>query len=122
MMGYYKKRFLAEAFGVLLLAAITFGAIALLLCTHWNTGDKTYTGYIYSVEESLGEITAHVRFSEYAGEDSQPSFCISKNDETMVRELSGSGKKVKVLIPSGFAIAAPWACPIPAQIEVIEGE
>ncbi len=113
------KKFLtifASMVAILSITIINF----LLMCTHWNTGDKTYTGYIYSVTESLGETEAHLRFSEYAGEDSQPSFCLAKDDIGMARELAGSGKKVKVYIPSGFAIALPWECPIPPQIELIE--
>lgn len=34
----------------------------------------------------------------------------------------GSGKKVKVLVPKGFAFASPWARPMPAQIEIMDGE
>ena len=93
-----------------------------LVCLHWNGGDKTYTGYIYSVTESFRKTEAHLRFSEYAGEDSQPSFCIADSDIDMIRNLAGSGKKVKVFIPAGFAIDLPWKCPIPAQVEVMEEE
>lgn len=107
---------------VFLVFTIPLALISLSSCVHWNSGDKTYSGYIYSVTKSLGETTAHLRFSEYAGEDSQPSFCIAEEDIETVRGLAGSGKKVKVFIPADFAIALPWACPIPAQIEIMEEE
>ena len=89
-------------------------------CVNWSTGEKTYTGYIYSAEDEWGDSTeGHLRFSENAGEDVQPAFCVKKNDGQKIKELAGSGKKVRVTVPTGFAFTAPWNCPIPANVEVI---
>lgn len=77
------------------LGAIAFvgGAVTSLLCLHWNIG-----------------------------EDNQPAFCIADADKDKVRGLAGSGKRVKVLVPKGFVFASPWSCPMPAQIEIMDGE
>lgn len=82
-----------------------------------NFGENIYTGYIYSAEDSIAKTTGHLRFSENAGMDEQPSFCVNKEDGQQLKELAGSGKKVRVIIPSGFVITAPWACAFPATIE-----
>lgn len=103
----------------LLVLAIT-AMVSLLFFIQWNTGEDIYTGYIYSTEDFFGKTSAHIRFSENAGADSQPSFCVSAEDAQMVKELSGSGIKVKVTIPAGFSIAPPWICAIPAKVEVME--
>ena len=86
-----------------------------------NFGEQTLTGYIYSAEDDIGDKTVgHIRFSENAGEDSQPSFCVKKEDGEEIKELAGSGKKVRVVIPTGFAIDYTWNCAIPATVEVME--
>lgn len=84
-----------------------------------NTGDKQYTGYIYSAEDYIAKTTGNIRFSENAGADEQPSFCVDKQDGQQLKDLAGSGKKVKVTIPARFSIIAPWACAFPAKIEEI---
>lgn len=95
--------------------------ICICSCFQLNTGDKQYTGYIYSAEDGIAETVGHLRFSENAGYDEQPSFCVDKKDGAQVKELAGSGKKVRVTIPAGFTVAFPWVCGIPAQIEEIDG-
>ena len=116
-------------FGSILIAFGMVGlltAVALLLifgccCIRWSTGEKIYTGYIYSADDQLGDSTVgHIRFSEYAVEDEQPSFCVKKENGQQIKELAGSGKKVRVTVSTGFAIAVPWNCPIPATVEVVE--
>lgn len=104
--------------GILIIATIlvSFG----ILCFHLNTGEKQYTGYIYSAEDGIAETVGHLRFSETAGMDEQPSFCVDKRDGKQIKDLAGTGKKVKVIVPAGFAIAFPWNCPIPASIELME--
>lgn len=104
-----------------LLTIVVCGFIATLYCLQISVGEQTLTGYIYSVEDDLGNKTrGHLRFSENAGEDSQPSFCVQKADGHILKELAGSGKKVRVEIPAGFAFAPFWDCAIPAQVEVME--
>ena len=106
--------------GILIIATILlfFG----ILCFHLNTGEKQYTGYIYSAEDGIATTVGRLRFSETAGMDEQPSFCVDKRDGKQVKDLAGSGKKVKVIVPAGFALAFPWTCPIPASIELMEVE
>lgn len=103
--------------------AIPILAICICSLCELNTGEKVYTGYIYSVEDSFNKTVGHIRFSEYAGEDAQPSFCASKNSETAkrIKELAGSGKKVKVKVPSGFAINM-WYGQCQIEAEIIEEE
>lgn len=103
--------------------AIVFGSIGLACCTQWSVGEQTLTGYIYSAGDGMGnKTTGHLRFSETAGEDSQPSFCVQKKDGHILKELAGSGKKVRVKIPVGFTLAPLWDCAIPATVEVMEEE
>lgn len=106
-----------------ILGAILIPIILICICSCFqlNTGEKQYTGYIYSAEDGIAETIGHLRFSENAGYDKQPSFCVDKKDGAQVKELAGSGKKVRVTVPAGFAVAFPWVCGIPAQIEEIDG-
>lgn len=99
--------------GVLILLATIFGATFI----NWNTGEKQYTGYIYSAEDDISKTIGHLRFSENAGMDEQPSFCVNIEDGQQVKDLAGSGKKVRVTVPKGFKLVAPWACAFPAHIE-----
>lgn len=103
--------------------AILIFAIGICSLCELNTGEKVYTGYIYSAGDSFNKTVGHIRFSEYAGEDAQPSFCASKNSETAkrIKELAGSGKKVKVRVPSGFAINM-WYGQCQIEAEIIEEE
>lgn len=96
---------------------VVFGAVHL----NWNLGERQYTGYIYSAEDGIAETVGHLRFSENAGMDEQPSFCVDKEDGQIIKDLAGSGKKVKVIVPAGFKIIAPWACAFPANIELMGG-
>jgi len=64
--------------------------------------NDTLTGYIYSKDSKWGVTNYHIRFSETAGEDVQPSFC-ANSDTQNARDLDavvGTGKKVTVNIPS----------------------
>ena len=74
--------------------------IAILTCLRWQIGTDVMTGYIYSVEEQFGRGTVHIRLGENAGADSQEPFCVRGENLEKAKELAGSGKKVKVTIPS----------------------
>jgi len=106
------------------ISVVLLGALVLLLVVsghvHINTGEDIYTGYIYSAQDGIAKTVGHLRFSESAGMDEQPSFCVNKEDGYQLKQLAGSGKKVRVTRPAGFAIAAPWACTFPASIEILE--
>ena len=96
-----------------------FLIMSLSLC-QWNTGEKVYTGYIYSVGDTLNKTVGHIRFSENAGEDSQPSFCAVKGSEDAqkIKELAGTGKKVKIAVPEGLSIQMWYGqCGLPASVE-----
>jgi len=101
---------------ILILAAI------LIPVTHfaWNTGEDIYTGYIYSTETFFDRTNVHIRFSETAGEDTQPSFCVAEEDKEFVQSLAGSGKKVRVTVPAGIVWKFFTSCQIPAHIEVAD--
>lgn len=108
---------------------VSFGVVVLLIlggfllcCLQLNTGEKQYTGYIYSAEDGIAATVGHLRFSENAGMDEQPSFCVDKKDGQQIKDLAGSGKKVKVTVPAGFTIAWPWVCGIPANVEIMEAK
>ena len=89
----------------------------------FNTGEKTYTGYIYSAEDSWDRIVGHIRFSEYAGKDEQPEFCAIKgsSEAKKIKDLAGSGKKVRVSVPAGLHIQMWYGqCGLPATIEEMD--
>lgn len=93
-----------------------FGVIwflTFLMALNWSWSTDTLTGYIYSADSRAGYITGHIRFSEQAGQDVQPSFCVKADSEPgkQIRELAGSGQKVRVNIPPYFYFANnPFAC------------
>lgn len=94
--------------------------LAVLFGMDINLGEKVYTGYIYSASDIVNKTSVEIRFSEYAGEDSQPSFCVKKEDGSFLKELAGSGTKVRVVIPEGFKINDFWNCGLPAKVEILE--
>ena len=94
-----------------------FVFIAIVGCLHLNTGEKQYTGYIYSAEDTLFTTVGHLRFSENAGMDEQPAFCVDKANGQKIKDLAGTGKKVKVTVPAGFKVVLPNFCAFPAEIE-----
>ena len=107
---YHPVAFVSGAIlAVFVVVSIVYGA-------RWNPGEKVYTGYIYAAEDGLLSTTGHIRFSQNAGEDVQPSFCVRKRNGNNIKKYVGADKKVVVTIPSGFAISFPWDCPIEAQV------
>lgn len=106
-------------FMAIILGLFVIGGFGIVF-VRFNPGEDIYTGYIYSAEDGIAQTTGHLRFSENAGMDEQPSFCMDKKDGQRLKELAGSGKKVRVTVPAGFAIKAPWVCAFPAIIEEME--
>lgn len=97
---------LVVVFGVLAL-------ISLLGSVNWRFGSQQLTGYIYSYSNRAGYTTAHIRFSQNAGTDSQPEFCVAANSDAgrAIQKYTGSNTKVDVNIPSYFYLANnPFAC------------
>lgn len=89
------------------------GFVCLLLAINIQWGTQNLAGYIYSNEDRGGYTKGHIRFSENAGADEQPSFCAPSNSEAAkkIKEYSGSGKKVKVTVSPYFFFANnPFAC------------
>lgn len=116
--GYMKDGWI-WFFILLPITLIIIGVI--LFSTHfaWNTGEDIYTGYIYSTEDYFNRTEVHIRFSDMAGADEQPSFCVAEEDRQLVKELAGSGKKVRVVEPAGIAWKFFTECQIPASVEVV---
>ena len=108
---------IAVLFGIIIAIVSLFMSFPLFQI---STGEKTYTGYIYSAEDFFNRTVGHLRFSENAGSDEQPPFCAVKGSEQAqkIKELAGSGKKVKVTVPSGFVLQTWYGqCGIPATVE-----
>lgn len=107
-----------------MVGAIIFGfifVIVLMLGLQWNLGDDTYTGYIYSVEGVFDRVKGHIRYSQNAGSDQQPSFCVAKERREELEQYVGKDIKVQVKVPAGFG----WSlteCVNQATIKVMEGE
>lgn len=108
--------------GIFTAIDVLLAVVAILTCLRWQIGTDVMTGYIYSVEEQFGRGTVHIRLGENAGADSQEPFCVSGDNLDKARELAGSGKKVKVTIPStGFHFENDYfACTSEPIIEVEE--
>lgn len=119
--NYGNRHLWALRINFISLIAIVVFLIMCFLNTQINLGETQLTGYIYSAEDLFGDSTVgHIRFSESAGADTQPSFCVKKADGQQIKELAGSGKKVKVTIPAGVVNAWRWDCELPAIIEIME--
>lgn len=78
---------------------IVFALMSILSCVRFRLGTDIQTGYIYSVDEFLGEGEVHMRMSLEAGEDVQLPFCVNGEELEKARALAGTGKKVRVIIP-----------------------
>ena len=92
---------------------IVIAFFTFLFSMNLSWGTSNLTGYIYSNEDRAGYTTGHIRFSENAGTDEQPSFCAPSDSEAAdkIKEYSGSGKKVKVTVPPYFYFSNnPFAC------------
>lgn len=101
----------------------TFGLVSLILgiawlicflnCLNWQVSSKELTGYIYSSSDKAGFTTAHIRFSQNAGQDVQPEFCVKADSKPGhdIRNYIGNNTKVKIHIPSYFYFSNnPFAC------------
>lgn len=102
-----------EGWGVSILFFGALTVIGLLGSINWAIGSKELTGYIYSSSNKAGYTTAHIRFSQNAGTDAQPEFCVKTNSAPgqAIKKYVGSDTKVKVEIPSYFYFANnPFAC------------
>jgi len=87
--------------------------ISFLLSLNIQVSSTHLSGYIYSSDSAFGYTTAHIRFSQNAGTDEQPSFCVKSDSKAgkQIAELVGSGKKVQVNIPPYFYFSNnPFAC------------
>ena len=118
ILDWMSDRIILSCFAIPVLLVVI--PVVMFLCVQVSTGEKQYTGYIYAAEDGWAKTVGHLRFSENAGYDEQPSFCVDKKDGQQIKELAGSGKKVRVTIPSGFAIVVPWVCAIPASVEIMD--
>lgn len=103
----------SEGFGY---AALTFFFLALivgLVSLNVHTASKHLTGYIYSSSDRFGYTTAHIRYSQNAGADVQPEFCVKTDSDAgrAIQKYEGTETKVAVDIPSYFYFSNnPFAC------------
>lgn len=110
-------------FGFIVVPIIIGVIVFSLGFVHIDFGEDIYSGYIYSVEHVGNNTQIHLRFSETAGKDEQPTVCIDKKDDVILEGLINTGKKVKVTKPNGGVKIVPfWECAYPVNIEVIEEE
>ena len=101
----------------LTLLAIATGSIAFFMpffFVKWQPSADTLTGYIYQRNNSYGYASYSLRYSQNAGADEQPSFCVrsgSEQDKTL-QEFVGKDAKVQVTVPSSGVrlVNNPWAC------------
>jgi hypothetical protein len=103
----------SEAAGMGGVAMFVLMLIATLCSINWSIGSHELTGYIYSSSNKAGYTTAHIRFSQNAGTDAQPEFCVKTDSDAgrAIQKYVGGDQKVKVYIPSYFYFANnPFAC------------
>ena len=104
--------------------AVIISVGCLSAATRFEIGTSQYTGYIYSTDTVWGYTTAHIRFSEQAGQDEQPSICFYGEEAEKAKALTGTGVKVKIYEEGkGFTfVDNPFACGSEAYIEEVENE
>lgn len=88
--------------------------VAALFSMAWHMSSENLSGYVYQRGETLGYARYDLRFSQNAGKDNQPSFCVkagSEQDEKMKQYL-GEDKKVNVYVPTHHFrfVNNPWEC------------
>lgn len=76
--------------------------ILLLFAIKWQPSSDTLTGYVYQRNNHYGYASYSLRFSQNAGMDAQPSFCVKADSEQdkKLSEVVGQDIKVQVSIPS----------------------
>jgi Pyruvate/2-oxoacid:ferredoxin oxidoreductase gamma subunit len=103
-----------EDYSVIFGTAFAFAAfLTFLFSINISLGSKELTGYIYSSNNRIGYTTAHIRFSQNAGSDAQPEFCVKTDSEAAraIQQYVGADTKVRVSIPAYFYFSNnPFAC------------
>jgi len=113
---------------VLFILTLLVGIAAITLMFYvgrWHISSQQLTGYIYQRSESFGYVTYDLRYSQNAGQDSQPSFCVeagSEEDNKFKKLVGDNGAKVTVNVPSRgfFFVTNPWECSSFATLEKVE--
>lgn len=113
-----------EGGAALMLFALLGFFVAFGLSVKWQPSQQTLTGYIYQRNEKFGYANYDLRYSQNAGMDSQPSFCVESGSEADLQfmELVGEDTKVEVYIPkNGFRLVNnPFACSSFAELKSVE--
>jgi hypothetical protein len=113
LLGYVSVQ--RDSPGLLIFSGILgfVGFFGFLATINLQMGQSTLTGYIYSAETKFGYTTAHIRFSQNAGTDAQPEFCVKSDSEAgqAIQQYTGTDTKVRITIPPYFYFANnPFAC------------
>lgn len=68
----------------------------------WQIGNSNLTGYVYQRSESFGYASYDLRYSQNAGQDNQPSFCVAagSSEDLKLQKLVGQETKVSVTVPA----------------------
>lgn len=74
-----------------------------MVCIKFNVSSSSLTGYVYQRSESFGYVMYDLRFSQNAGTDSQPSFCVKAGSEADVNISKYVGTDTKVFITIPYA-------------------
>lgn len=94
--------------------------VLFLFILNVKLSSETLTGYVYSKDNFGGVNNYHIRFSETAGTDVQPSFCVNEDSPNAkdIDAVVGTGKKVTINIPkSGWYFSNDlWHCASNAEL------
>lgn len=85
-----------------------FLIFALLFAVKWQYSSDTLTGYVYQRNDRYGFVEYSLRFSQNAGMDAQPSFCVKAGspEDKQIAKYVGTNTKVQIATPSSnFRIA-----------------
>ena len=95
--------------------------ILVLLSMRWNVGSQNLTGYIYQRSDKWGFVTYDLRYSQGAGTDDQPSFCVASgsDEDKKLQKVVGTNDKVSIIVPSaGFRfVNNPFTCAAFASLD-----
>lgn len=85
-----------------LFVAVCLLIIPFFMTFRWQVSSAVYTGYVYSRNSSFGYTAYHIRYSQNAGEDTQPHFTVKAGTDTEKKldKLVGSDTKVRISVPA----------------------
>lgn len=108
---------------VLSTVAGTVLIIVLFAAVKWGISSDSLTGYVYQRNEAFGYASYSLRFSQNAGTDEQPSFCVKAGSEedNKIRQYVGTDTKVQISTPTSplRLVNNPFECTAESKLDKV---